>query len=145
MGVVFRAFDESSHRVVASRCWRRTWPPTPAARRRFAREARAAAAVCHEHVVAIHAVEDAGTACPTWSCSTSTAARSRTGSTAAARRARRRSCGSAMQAAAGLAAAHAQGLVHRDVKPANILLENGVERVKIDRLRPGPRRPTTPA
>ena len=36
-----------------------------------------------------------------------------------------------MQAAAGLAAAHAQGLVHRDIKPSNILLENGVERVKI--------------
>jgi WD40 repeat protein len=36
-----------------------------------------------------------------------------------------------MQAAAGLAAAHANGLIHRDIKPANILLEAGTDKVKL--------------
>ena len=35
------------------------------------------------------------------------------------------------QIASGLAAAHAQGVIHRDIKPGNIMLEDGVSRVKI--------------
>ena len=60
MGIVLRAFDEKLHRVVAIKVLARELAGSAAARKRFMREARAAAAVGHEHVVAIHAVEDDG-------------------------------------------------------------------------------------
>src|SRR5205814_7849889 len=100
------------------------------ARRRFTREARAAAAVTHDHVVTIHAVEDAGPLphiVMQFVAGHSLQDRlDRTGPLQLQEVLR-----IGMQAASGLAAAHAQGLVHRDIKPANILLENGVERVKL--------------
>src|SRR5205085_5669050 len=100
------------------------------ARKRFAREAQAAAAVAHDHVVPVHAVDSQ--ASPPYLVMGFIPGQSlqqridRSGPLELKEVLR-----IGMQTAAGLAAAHAQGLVHRDIKPANIMLENGIERVRI--------------
>jgi hypothetical protein len=130
MGTVLRAFDDKLHRVVAIKVMAAPLAADAAARRRFTREAQAQAAVSHDHVVTIHAVEGDGS--PPYLVMQYVAGLSleqrldRDGPLALPEILR-----IAMQTASGLAAAHAQGLVHRDIKPANILLENGVERVRI--------------
>ena len=99
-GIVLRAFDEMLHRVVAIKVLAPQLAASAAARKRFLREAQAAAAVSHEHVVTIHAVEEAGR-CPTWSCSTSPGRRSRSGSTGPGPLQLPRSCGSACRSPPG--------------------------------------------
>jgi eukaryotic-like serine/threonine-protein kinase len=130
MGVVLKAFDEALHRVVAVKVLSPALATSATARRRFGREAKAAAAVSHDHVVTIHAVEgDKPIPYLVMQCVA--------GFSLEDKLARNGPLGVkeilriGMQTADGLAAAHKQGLVHRDIKPANILLENGVERVKI--------------
>src|SRR5215470_12338495 len=51
MGVVLKAFDEQLHRVVAIKVMAPQLAASATARQRFTREARAQAAVAHEHVV----------------------------------------------------------------------------------------------
>jgi WD40 repeat protein/serine/threonine protein kinase len=130
MGVVLRAFDDKLHRVVAIKVLAPQLATTGAARQRFVREARATAAVSHDHVIDIHAVEDAGPVpylVMQFVDGPTLQEKLERGGPLPLPEVLR----IGRQVAAGLAAAHAQGLVHRDVKPANILLENGVERVKI--------------
>jgi serine/threonine protein kinase len=103
---------------------------TGAARSRFLREARAAAAVVHEHVVGVFAVaEAAGLPFLVMEYVSGRSLQDRLDRDGPLSVTEVLRIG--MQTAAGLAAAHAQGLVHRDVKPANILLENSVERVRL--------------
>lgn len=130
MGVVLKAFDESLHRVVAIKVLAPQLASSATARQRFTREARAAAAVAHEHVVTIHAVDEAG-GLPylVMQYVDGVSLQERIDRSGPMRLVEVLRIG--MQAASGLAAAHKQGLVHRDVKPANALLENGVERVKL--------------
>jgi WD40 repeat protein/serine/threonine protein kinase len=130
MGIVLKAFDEKLHRVVAVKVMAPAFAASPLARKRFVREAQAAAAVRHEHVIDIHAVEDAGPL-PylVMECIVGISLEDRIRRSGHLQLKEVLRIG--MQIAQGLAAAHAQGLVHRDIKPANILLENGVEQVKI--------------
>ena len=127
MGVVFKAFDTELNRPVAVKVLAPILAGSGAARQRFAREARAAAAVVHEHVVSIHNVETEGESpflVMQYVAGESLQGRiDHEGALDVCEILR-----IGMQTAAGLAAAHAQGLVHRDVKPSNILLEKGVER-----------------
>ena len=130
MGLVLRAYDTKLNRVVAIKVIVPELAANPMAVRRFLREARAAAAVSHDHVVTIHAIDEVNR--PAFIVMEFVDGQSlqekidRSGALQLTEILR-----IGMQTAAGLAAAHKQGLVHRDIKPANILLENGVERVKL--------------
>jgi len=130
MGVVFKAYDTELNRPVAVKLLAPYLAENGSARKRFAREARAAAAVVDEHVVAIHNVESGDDPQqPPFLVMKYIAGGSlqqrldRDGPLDVCEILR-----IGMQTARGLAAAHAQGLIHRDVKPSNILLDEGVER-----------------
>ncbi len=139
MGVVFRAHDPKLQRIVAVKALAPELARLPSARQRFLREARAAAAISHPHVVTIFAVEGTeeaslGTERTTlpflvMECVVGQTLHDkikRVGALKVEEIVR-----ISRQVAEGLTAAHKRGLIHRDIKPANILLENGVERVKI--------------
>ena len=143
MGAVFRALDPPLGRTVAVKVIDPALAADPATRARFAREARAMAAVSHPHVVPVYAVDEHRVPAPFGQHGNP----AKTlpyfvmeyvpGETLAGRLDRTGPLGVvaavrvARQIALGLAAAHAQGLIHRDVKPANVLLERGVERVRV--------------
>jgi hypothetical protein len=130
MGVVLKALDEQLHRIVAIKAMGQSLAASATARQRFFREAQAAAAVNHDNVVDIYAVEESGPIpylAMEYVAGISLEDKLRQQGPLELKEILR----IGLQTADGLAAAHRQGLVHRDVKPANILLENGVGRVKI--------------
>ena len=139
MGVVFRAHDPKLQRIVAVKALAPELARLPSARQRFLREARAAAAISHPHVVTIFAVDGTeeaslGTERTTlpylvMECVVGQTLHDKIKRVGALKL--EEIVRISRQMAEGLGAAHKRGLIHRDIKPANILLENGVERVKI--------------
>jgi serine/threonine protein kinase len=129
-GIVLKALDSALNRIVAIKVMAPHFATSATARKRFLREAQAAAAVTHENVVTIHAVDETrGLPYLVMQYVAGQSLQERIDKSGPLELKEILRIG--MQTASGLAAAHAQGLVHRDIKPANILLENSVERVKI--------------
>jgi serine/threonine-protein kinase len=127
MGVVFKAFDPRLNRFVAIKMLLPHLASFGAARKRFAREGQAAAAVVNDYVLPIYAVAEwRGVPYLVCQYSRGTTLQTRVQSEGPLELEEILRLG--MQTARGLAAAHAQGLVHRDVKPSNILLDGSVER-----------------
>ncbi len=132
MGVVLQATDTFLERDVAVKVLDPELARDELARKRFCREARAAASISHENVVAVHQVEhEEGKDLPFLVMELITGESLEDKLAREGKLSLREIVSIGMQTAAGLAAAHEKGLIHRDIKPGNILLEKSGQRVKL--------------
>ncbi|HEX9629998.1 MAG TPA: serine/threonine-protein kinase, partial [Pyrinomonadaceae bacterium] len=116
MGIVYRATDLELHREVAVKVLPTATSSTEA-RQRLLREARAAAALNHPHIISVHDIGEANGA-PFFVMELVQGP-----SLAKARPAElSRVVDIACQLCAALEHAHANSIVHRDLKPDNVLL-----------------------
>jgi hypothetical protein len=130
MGIILKAEDPQLGRSVAVKMLKPVLAASSAARQRFSREARAAAAVLNDHIVPIyHVGEYRGVpylVMPLLAGETLAQRFRREGRLPLAEVLR-----IGREVATGLAGAHERGLVHRDIKPGNLWLDAGSGRVQI--------------
>ena len=128
MGVVYRACEVALGRPVALKVIKPDLAAQPGFRERFKRECRFAASVDHPHIVPVYAAGE-------WDGVVYFAMRLVEGTdlrsmiAAEGPLSPRRAADIVSHVASALDAAHARGFVHRDVKPANVLIEGGAEHV----------------
>src|SRR5688572_7818261 len=120
MGEVYRARDTRLRRQVAVKVLPPAMGSDPARLKRFEQEARAAGALNHPNIVAIHDIgHESGSSYVVSELLEGETLRERMGGMALPMR---KVMHYAIQIARGLAAAHEKGIVHRDLKPDNIFL-----------------------
>jgi TolB-like protein/Flp pilus assembly protein TadD len=129
MGVVYKAEDMKLKRTVALKFLPPELTRDPEAKARFIQEAQAASALDHPNICNIHEIDETADGrlfiCMAYYEGETLKERIGRGSLLTAD-----AVGIAMQIGTGLAKAHAQGIVHRDVKPANIVITtDGVAKI----------------
>lgn len=133
MGLVLLAQDDRAGRPVAIKIMRPELAVNPALKHRFEREAKALAAVRSDHVVMIHHVDEAVTPAGTLPFFVMELLR---GESLESRLGRgqlpiEEVLTLGRQIAQGLAAIHSARLIHRDIKPGNIWLEDRVDGIRV--------------
>ncbi len=131
MGIVVKAHDLALNRAVAIKILRPERNAEPASRQRFLNEARATASLKHDHVVQLYAVIGPENLPPYMVMEFVDGPTLRQRLEQTGPLPPRGAAEYCAQIGSGLAAAHAAGLIHRDVKPANILLDLGSARAKL--------------
>jgi eukaryotic-like serine/threonine-protein kinase len=130
MGIVYRAWDESLQRLVALKVLR-PGQTDETDRLRLVREARVTARFRHEHAVMIHAVDCPDDGLP-YLVMEYVLGPTLAQLIESPKRPEPRAIATwVAEVADALDAAHAVGLIHRDVKPSNILIEKATGRAKI--------------
>jgi eukaryotic-like serine/threonine-protein kinase len=120
MGVVYRAQDLQLGRQVALKFLSREFANDPAAREMFQREARAASALNHPNVCTVYSVEE----CAGQPVISMELVEGKTLSALLAKgpMPAAQALALGIQVAAALEAAHRKGVVHRDLKPGNLMV-----------------------
>ena len=133
---VYRAFDETLHRRVLLKVLHRHLAHDEQVRQRFVREARACAALRSEYIVQVFDLTEVDGA-PAIVMEYVDGMSLKELIADESKRTFALASTVALHVLRGLSAAHAQQIIHRDIKPGNIMVDvNGT--VKIERLRPCP-------